>query len=43
MAQKILAGGAWVQVLINGQPVGLATGASYDEDWAGLTASPVAI
>ena len=34
MAQRILAGGAWIQVLINGQPVGLATGASYDEDWA---------
>ena len=26
MAQKMLAGGAWVQVLINGQAVGLATG-----------------
>jgi hypothetical protein len=34
MAQKTIAGGAWVQVLFNGQPVGLATGASYDEDWA---------
>lgn len=33
MAQKMIAGGAWVQVLVNGQPVGLATGASYDEDW----------
>lgn len=34
MGQKMLAGGAWVQVLINGQAVGLATGASFDEDWA---------
>ena len=34
MATKIICGGAWTQVLINGEPVGLATGASYDEDWA---------
>lgn len=34
MGNKMLSGGAWVQVLINGQAVGLATGASYDEDWA---------
>ncbi|MHA2426496.1 MAG: hypothetical protein ACXADB_00450 [Candidatus Hermodarchaeia archaeon] len=34
MADKLIAGGAWVQVLINGEPVGLATNASYDEDWA---------
>jgi len=34
MAQKLLAGGAWIQVLLDGQAVGLATGASYDEDWA---------
>jgi hypothetical protein len=34
MAEKLLAGGAWVQVLINGEPVGLCTNASYDEDWA---------
>lgn len=34
MGQKILTGGAWVQVLLNGQPVGLSTGASFDEDWA---------
>lgn len=34
MGAKMLAGGAWVQVLINGEAVGLATGASYDEDWA---------
>lgn len=33
MAQKVLAGGAWVQVQINSRAVGLATGASYDEDW----------
>lgn len=33
MAQKMIAGGAWVQVLINGEPVGLASNASYDEDW----------
>jgi len=39
MSQKILVGGAWIQVLLNGQPVGLSTGASYDEDWAGLSAS----
>lgn len=30
---KLIAGGAWVQVLIDGEPVGLATQASYDEDW----------
>ena len=30
----MIAGGAWVQVLIDGHPVGLATNASYDEDWA---------
>jgi hypothetical protein len=34
MAAKLIAGGAWVQVLINGEPVGLATQAAYDEDWA---------
>lgn len=34
MADKLIAGGAWVQVIIDGNPVGLATGASYDEDWA---------
>ena len=34
MAKKMIAGGAWVQILINGQPVGLAMNASYDEDWA---------
>jgi hypothetical protein len=32
--QKTIAGGAWVQVQINGDPVGLSTGASYDEDWS---------
>lgn len=30
---KLVAGGAWVQVLIEGAPVGLASNASYDEDW----------
>lgn len=34
MGAKMVAGGAWVQVLINGEPVGLASQASYDEDWA---------
>lgn len=34
MAEKMIAGGAWVQVLVNGDPVGLATQAAYDEDWA---------
>ncbi len=33
MAEKLIAGGAWIQVLIDGDPVGLATQASYDEDW----------
>ncbi|HEB29230.1 MAG TPA: hypothetical protein ENI05_16010 [Porticoccus sp.] len=34
MGSKLIAGGAWTQVLINGEAVGLATGASFDEDWA---------
>ncbi len=34
MAEKLIAGGAWVQVRVDGQPVGLATQAAYDEDWA---------
>ncbi len=34
MGERLIAGGSRVQVLFNGQPVGLATGASYDEDWA---------
>ena len=34
MAAKLIAGGAWTQVLLNGEPVGLANAASYDEDWA---------
>jgi len=34
MGNKMIAGGAWVQIIINGEPVGLATGASYDEDFA---------
>lgn len=37
MAQKLIAGGGWVQVkvMVDNQwkPVGLATGCSYDEDW----------
>lgn len=31
--RKLIAGGAWIQVLLDGVAVGLATGASYDEDW----------
>jgi len=34
MGQKLIAGGAWVQVVVDGEAVGLATGASYDEDFA---------
>lgn len=34
MSSKMIAGGAWVQVLLDGKPIGLATNASYDEDWA---------
>lgn len=34
MAVKQVCGGAWVQVMIDGQAVGLATQAAYDEDWA---------
>jgi len=30
---KLVCGGAWVQVLIDGAAVGLASNASYDEDW----------
>lgn len=33
MATRLIAGGAWCKVVINGQTVGLASGASYDEDW----------
>ena len=37
MAEKLIAGGAWVQVLItidgSLQALGLAQGVSYDEDW----------
>lgn len=33
MAQKLIAGGAWVQIAVNGSVVGLVTQASYDEDW----------
>jgi len=31
---KTICGGAWVQTIIDGDAVGLATNASYDEDWA---------
>lgn len=39
MAQKLIAGGAWVQVRIldtdnKWKALGLASGCSYDEDWA---------
>lgn len=39
MAEKLICGGGWVQVLVEGddgvlKSVGLATGCSYDEDWA---------
>ena len=38
MAEKLIAGGAWVQVLISLDGVlkalGIASGCSYDEDWA---------
>ena len=38
MAEKLIAGGAWVQVLLTIEGVlksiGLASGCSYDEDWA---------
>jgi len=33
MANKLIASGAWCQILANGLPVGLVNGASYDEDW----------
>jgi hypothetical protein len=38
MATKLIAGGAWVQVLVDTgsglQAIGMASGCSYDEDWA---------
>lgn len=38
MAEKMIAGGAWVQVLVALEgilkSIGLASGCSYDEDWA---------
>jgi hypothetical protein len=34
MGSKLIAGGSWIQVLIDSKAVGLATGASYDEDWS---------
>ena len=40
MAAKLIANGASLQVLVNGIPVGLATQASYDEDW-GITPANV--
>jgi len=32
--QKMILGGNLVQVVVDGQNIGLATNASYDEDWA---------
>jgi hypothetical protein len=40
MGVKIITGGAWVQIIIDGEPVGLTTSASYDEDW-GITPANV--
>ena len=34
MSAKMIAGGAWAIIMINGERVGLANQASYDEDWA---------
>jgi hypothetical protein len=34
MAEKLISGGAWVKILADGNQIGLANGASYDEDWA---------
>lgn len=34
MAERLIAGGSFVQVLLNGQAIGLCSQASYDEDWA---------
>jgi len=33
MGDKIITGGAWAQLVIDGSPVGLATQATYTEDW----------
>jgi len=33
MAEKLICGGAWTQIAIDGDPVGLAMQSSYDEDW----------
>ncbi len=33
MAQRLIAGGAWCRIVIDGVVMGLVTGASYDEDW----------
>lgn len=46
MAEKIIAGGAWVQILVDLgagqglQPLGMANDAGYDEDW-GIQAAKV--
>jgi len=39
MSQRMLAGGAWAQVIFDGSPVGLVNGASYDEDWGVVPAN----
>jgi len=43
MAQRLSAGGARVQVWANGQIVGLATGATYDEDFGVVPAEVIGI
>lgn len=39
--ERLIAGGAWVKIIADGNPVGLATGASYDEDFAVAPANVV--
>lgn len=41
MGDKIIAGGAWAQVVIDGSPVGMATNATYTEDWGVAPANVV--
>ena len=40
MAARLIAGGAWCRIVIDGAVMGLVTGASYDEDW-GVTPAKV--
>lgn len=40
MNTRMIAGGAWCRVVIDGVVMGLVTGASYDEDW-GVTPAKV--